>query len=240
MLQACLNGARTPAEHHALPISASEVAADAIKARAAGAEALHVHPRSPDGAESLMAADIAATVQAVRKAAPGMPVGVATGAWIEPDPKRRVALINSWTVLPDYASVNLCEDGAADVIDVLIAKGIGVEAGIWNMEDAHLFVRLPTMNKALRILLEMQSDNAAEATAMFTATRAILQEAGAIAPILLHGEGGSVWPMVRLAHAQGHDTRVGLEDGLHLPNGKVAADNLEIITAAQRIIGGAT
>jgi uncharacterized protein (DUF849 family) len=238
LLQACLNGARALVEHHALPISPAAIAADAIAARAAGANALHVHPRDSDGAESLWASDIAATVRAVREAVPGMPVGVATGAWVEPDPDRRLALIEGWDVLPDYASVNLSEVGAAAVIDVLVRKGVGVEAGIWNVDDAAYFVRLPTMNHVLRVLVEMQSNDGSEATAMYRATRKVLDDAGATAPILLHGEGGSVWPMVQLARSERLDTRIGLEDGLHLPNGLIAACNAELITAARAILDG--
>lgn len=236
MLQACLNGARARAEHTALPITPAEIAADAVAARAAGAMALHVHPRDRNGAESLRAHDIAETVLAVRKAVPGMPVGVATGAWVEPDPDRRVAFIREWQVLPDYASVNLSEEGASAVIDALLIIGVGVEAGIWHDDDAARFTRLPSMNKVLRILIEMQADKAAEATTMYHATRQILQDAGAAAPILLHGEGGSVWPMVQLSLAMGHDTRVGLEDGLHLPDGTIAKDNAEIIASACTIL----
>ena len=44
-VKACLNGGRTRAEHHAVPQSAAELALDAVAARAAGAFAVHVHPR---------------------------------------------------------------------------------------------------------------------------------------------------------------------------------------------------
>ena len=241
MLQACLNGARKASEHAALPITPAEIAADARLAWAAGAEALHIHPRGAMGEESLDAADIATTLQAVRAAVPDMPVGVATGAWIEPDPARRVAAIERWQVLPDYASVNLCEEGAPGVMAVLIAKGVGVEAGVWSVADAEAFVRLPVRNSVLRILLEMQEQDGAEAAATYRAARAVLERAGfdragTRVPVLLHGEGGSVWPMVSLAASEGLDTRVGLEDGLHLPNGTIARDNADIVAAARHVI----
>src|SRR5215468_1200771 len=46
LLQACLNGSRTPGEHPALPISPLELARDAQRVIAAGAHALHIHPRN--------------------------------------------------------------------------------------------------------------------------------------------------------------------------------------------------
>ncbi len=49
---------------------------------AAGAEAIHLHPRRTDGGESLLAADVGAAVAAVRQAFPDTPVGVSTALWI--------------------------------------------------------------------------------------------------------------------------------------------------------------
>lgn len=211
---------------------------DAMRAREAGAEALHVHPRSINGEESLAAADIAATLMAVRKAVPGMPVGVATGAWIETDVARRVALIAGWTSLPDYASVNLSEDGAFEVLDMLLHIGVGIEAGIWDEADAQRFIAYAKRANVLRILIELQSDDGEAATAQYHATRAILNEAGVGAPILLHGEGGSVWPMIHLAYAERLDTRVGLEDGVLMPDGERATDNAALVGAARLIMQG--
>ena len=62
-------------------------------------------------------------------------MGVSTGAWIEPDLERRVELIAGWSA-PDYASVNLSEDGADDVMRALLGAGVGIEAGVWSVEDA--------------------------------------------------------------------------------------------------------
>jgi len=65
------------------------LAAEARGALDAGAGALHLHPRAPDGRESLAASDIAAAIAAVRAACPGVALGVSTGAWIERDVARR-------------------------------------------------------------------------------------------------------------------------------------------------------
>ena len=46
-----------------------------------------MHPRDRDGRETLDPDVIDAAVREVR-AACGVPVGVSTGAWIEPDPPR--------------------------------------------------------------------------------------------------------------------------------------------------------
>lgn len=52
-LQAALNGDRTKAEHAATPISVEQLARDAAACVAAGAPAIHLHPRDPEGRETL-------------------------------------------------------------------------------------------------------------------------------------------------------------------------------------------
>jgi uncharacterized protein (DUF849 family) len=75
MLQSCLNGGLSKSAHHGVPTSASELASDAVAVLAAGAEELHIHVRAEDGAETLEPSAVAKTIQAVRRAAPGMPIG---------------------------------------------------------------------------------------------------------------------------------------------------------------------
>jgi hypothetical protein len=43
--------------------------------------------------------------------------------------------------LPDFAGVNFHEPGAVQTCRLLVEKGVGVEAGIWNTEAAHRFRR---------------------------------------------------------------------------------------------------
>jgi hypothetical protein len=73
MLQACLNGARTRSECPHLPVSPRELAEAAAAAAAAGAADVHLHPKAPDGCDSLEAAHVDAAVAAVRAAVPGVP-----------------------------------------------------------------------------------------------------------------------------------------------------------------------
>lgn len=74
---------------------------------------------------------------------------------------------------------------------------------------------------------------AAETT--YRETRAILKAAGILASVLLHGEGRSAWAMVAPAVVDGLDTRIGLEDILHLPDGGTASDNAALVAAARRL-----
>ena len=237
MLQACLNGGLLKAAHHGVPTSASELACDAVAVLAAGAEELHIHVRAEDGAETLEPSAVAKTIQAVRRAAPGMPTGVGTGAWIMPGGRRRHRHIRDWKEKPDYASVNLGEADAPEVIDLLVAGGIGVEAGIWNRQDAERFVAQIDFEKCLRVLVEMTSGNGDEALREAHQIFSKLDRANCALPVLLHGEAGSVWPCVREAWRLNLSTRIGFEDGVHLPNGIVAADNADLVRAAIQLRG---
>ena len=122
---------------------------------AAGAGAIHVHVRDETWQRvSRGPADVANTIDAIRMSCPDIPIGIGTGAWIIPDLRRRLSVIRSWSTLPDFASVNLHEAGAAQVIELLLERGVGVEAGIWNAPAAVSLVRSGLADACLRILLE--------------------------------------------------------------------------------------
>jgi len=233
LIEACLNGSRRPGEHPALPVTPRAVARDARSAAAAGAGALHVHPKDDAGADSVGPVEVAAVVAAVREAVPGVPVGVTTGAWARPDVRERVAAVRAWTVLPDFASVNWHEDGADDVAAALLDRGVGVEAGLWHLEGVARWQASPQRDRSLRVLLELP-DGLDEAGTDAEAGR-LLAAVGSRVPVLLHGEGSSCWPALRLATRRGLDTRIGLEDVLVLPDGSVAPGNAALVGAATTI-----
>jgi len=230
LLQACLNGDRAAG----VPRSPEELARAAQGAVAAGAAALHVHPRAGDGRESLDGADIAAALAAIRAAVPGVPVGVSTGAWIVPDVTARLNAIAGWTVRPDCASVNLSEAGSVEVGRALLAAGIGIEAGLATAEDAAALVASGWAARCLRVLLEPQEPYSAAALATADACARLLDSHDLRPPRLLHGCDRTVWPVLDAALARGLDIRIGLEDTLFLPNGALAPDNAALVAAARR------
>lgn len=113
LLEAALNGGRSPDQHSAIPVSAAQIAAAAQESAAAGAGAVHFHVRDGDGRETLAAAWVARAVAEMRKHR--VPFGVSTGAWIISDPARRLRAVEEWTVLPDFVSINFHEEGAAEL-----------------------------------------------------------------------------------------------------------------------------
>ncbi|MFI6939770.1 3-keto-5-aminohexanoate cleavage protein [Streptomyces sp. NPDC050418] len=236
-LQICPNGSRGPADGAAVPMSPEDMARSAARAVSAGARDVHVHPKSPCGQDTLSPRAVAATIQAIRSLVT-VPVGVTTGAWAEPDPGRRIEQIRSWTVLPDHASVNWHEEGAEEVAAVLLERGVAVEAGLWSGTDGTArFLTSPLAARVVRVLAEVTDTSAASAAATADALLAGIGSAHG-RPVLLHGEEGGAWPVLRLALERGLAARIGLEDTLLLPDGRRARDNAELVTHALRLAGG--
>jgi uncharacterized protein (DUF849 family) len=235
LIKACLNGSRAPRAHPALPLHPIELAAAARDAVAAGAGALHIHPRRADGRQSLEPDDVAAAVAAVRAACPGVPLGVTTIAWAEPDLARRLALVRAWaTSRPDFASVNFSEAGAADICAALLANGIKVEAGLMLLDDARRLIESGLASRCVRLLIEPDEPESTAALATVEAIEALLDGAGIQAPRLLHGVDATAWPLLDAALRRGYATRIGLEDTLSMPDGSPARDNAQLMAEARK------
>jgi uncharacterized protein (DUF849 family) len=224
VLQACLNG-----DHEAgVPRSPEELAEAARACVAAGAVSLHAHPRDPEGHESLDPADIAAAVRVLREAAPGVEISFSTGLWITGgDVDVRARLISEWTEAPDLVSLNLSEEGWRDLAEVVTARGIGIEAGLWTARDAEVLAESGVQVR--RVLVEPRSENADEAVAMARDIDAALDRVFVRAPRLHHGVGMATWAVLDAAVPIGREIRIGLEDVLTLPDGRRAPDNAALV-----------
>ena len=233
IIQACVNGARPNDYHPKLPVTAEAVALDGASCISAGAAELHIHPRGPDGRESLMAVDEA--IRAVRIRSPGTLIGVSTGTWIEGDEQRTRNCIAAWRELPDYASVNLSEADAPDVIALLDRMGVGVEAGLATVADARRFVAIPNCHRVFRILIEPGEQQVEQADKIADGIEQVLGKANVRRQTLLHGCDRTVWHFVERARQRRWSTRVGLEDGCHLANGDIASGNADLVANALRM-----
>lgn len=234
-LKACVNGAREPREHGALPVTADELARDARRVAAAGAQAIHLHVKNDQGVDTFDAVLTDAAVRAVRAAVPGLRIGVTTGAWAAPDPLERSAAIRRWTMQPDFASVNWHEEGAEQIARTLLERGIGVEAGLWHAEAVTAWLDSPLRSRCFRVLVELPDGlDAAETVA--EADRLVRMIDGRQTQILLHGEGSSCWAAIEYAGSRRLATRIGLEDTLSMTGGSVAVDNASLVRAARELL----
>lgn len=236
LLQVCVNGARDLAQHPALHADPGLAAADAARAVAAGARAIHMHPKDAEGRDSMAPEDVTAWVRAFRAACPRTPLGVTTGAWIEPDVDRRIHAIARWTDLPDFASVNWHEAGAGRVADMLQRRGVRFEAGIWNASGLAAWRESPARAECIRVLIELPDEAADVVRDHAEGLIAHVRAEQADIAILLHGEEQSAWPALVLAAELGLDSRIGLEDTLTLPDGHPAFDNAALVRAAAALV----
>jgi uncharacterized protein (DUF849 family) len=234
MLQCCPNGTRSAVDHPAVPLSADQISRTATEVVELDVRSLHLHPRDVRGMETLDGSDVAATVAAVRSVVPGVEIGVSTGAWIQPDPERRRDIVSAWAGLaagrPDLASVNVHEEGWAAVCAALHAAGVGIELGVFHRRAAEVLRATGIPPGTVRVLAEVQDDG--------TATDLLDALAWTPVPLLLHGQNANTWSVLRHALAHGLDTRIGLEDTLHLPDGTRAGSNAELVRHAQTIGAG--
>jgi uncharacterized protein (DUF849 family) len=228
-LKACVNGARTPEEHPALPVTPEQLAEAAVAVHQAGAQAVHMHPKDSEGVDSLSATAVEAAVAAVRHAVPGLPLGVTTGYWALPDPLGRLEAVEAWAELPDFASVNWHEPGAEELARLLLKKGVGVEAGLFHAEAAAAWASSELAEHCMRVMIELPADGDVDTA---DALLAVVGAAQSSVPVLLHGLDESCWPLLQHAGVRGVQARIGLEDTLLLPDGSTAPDNEALVAAA--------
>jgi uncharacterized protein (DUF849 family) len=231
LLQACLNGGCDRETHPRCPVTPSDLSADAIAAVAAGAELVHVHPRDREGNETLDPEEVSHIVQTLRETVDAF-IGVTTGAWIVPDVAERLRAIAEWRVLPDFASVNFHEEGAAAVASALLDRNVGVEAGLWNAEAAEALVVSGLAERCARVLIEPTEPTTEEALATVAAIEQVLDAGAPDVPRLLHGKDATAWDLVAEAGKRGYDTRIGLEDTIRMLDGKMAGGNADLVRAA--------
>ena len=235
-LKAAINGARPAQANPALPTTPEQIARDAQAVVAAGANAIHFHVRSEQGIESLAPEDVARCLNAVREAVPTTPLGISTGDWIVPDADERLKLINQWTVLPDFVSVNFHEENADKIARGLHDRGVGIELGLTFPFSTEIALAKGWGERCLRILLEPMEQDVAAALVTVAEIERLLDEAKTSAPRLLHGGENTAWPLLTQSAEWGYQCRIGFEDTLYLPTGEPAQDNAHMIRSALALI----
>lgn len=232
-LQAAINGARERGSHPQLPTTVHAMGVAAAAVVNAGAESIHMHVRNVEELESIESAAVAACLSEVRRNVPNIPAGVSTGAWIVPDPAERLRLVEAWSVLPDFASVNFHEAGAVELAQLLRERGIGIEAGLSNLKAARVFIESGLASVSLRLLIEPFEPTVDQALRNVDLIEEHLQAAKITTPRLLHGTDATCWPILTEAYRRGHSTRIGFEDTFFDPDGHRASDNAALVRIAR-------
>ena len=235
-VQVALNG---DGKHPAVPRTADQIAQDAKWAIVAGAQSVHVHAFDDDGTETLDGNACAKVLRAIRRECPGVPISLTTSAAIVGDPARRLAIVSSWTELPDLVTANQGEQGIIPLCELLMSCGVELEAGLLSADDARKFVAAPRHLRWRRVLIEPLDADPDEA----------IRHAGEMEDILLagaigleqvhHGYGVACWAVNQRAIARGHGIRTGFEDVTVLPDGQEAESNAQLVEAAVSMIESA-
>ncbi|MEQ1832150.1 MAG: 3-keto-5-aminohexanoate cleavage protein [Candidatus Eisenbacteria bacterium] len=232
-LQVALNGDRV---HPAAPRTPAAIAEAARAAVAAGAHSVHVHAFDDAGDETLHAEACARTLRAIRALCPGTPISLTTSATIVPDAAHRQRRIDAWYELPDLVTANQGEPGIVELSESLLARGVGIEAGLLTVSDAHAFVRSGLAPRCRRVLIEPLDEDVEAAVQHAAAMEAVVVAAGITLEQVHHGYGPACWAVNQRALERGHGIRTGLEDVTVLSDGTPAGGNAELVQAAAGLI----
>jgi uncharacterized protein (DUF849 family) len=236
MIEVAINGIRSKGEHPGIPLMPDEIVQDVVTVAKEGAEAVHLHVRNAYGEETLEPAWVNHILTRLRSHVPQLPVGISTGEWIEPDLRKRLDTLRNWEVLPDFVSVNLHEEGFQEVVAIMLEKGIGLEAGVYDQKAAKALVESNFSKRCLQVLIEPQEQNLLAAQRTVISVMQVLAEGRITTPKLLHGFDATTWPLIEMASQKGFDTRIGLEDCLFLPGGEPAEDNAALLRVTRKLV----
>jgi uncharacterized protein (DUF849 family) len=232
-LQAALNGDRI---HPAAPRNPAAIAEAARTAVDAGAQSVHVHAFDDAGRETLEGAACAKVLRTIRALCPETPISLTTSAAIVGDPEERFNLVEAWKEMPDLVTANQGEPGIAQLCELLLSRGVGIEAGLLSIEDARTFVRSGLAGRCRRVLIEPLDADPDAAVQHAATMEDIVVSSGIKLEQVHHGYGIACWAVNRRGLDRGHGIRTGLEDVTLLPDSTEARDNADLVAAAVRLI----
>jgi uncharacterized protein (DUF849 family) len=232
-LQAALNGDRL---HPAAPRTPTGIAEAARAAVDAGAQSVHVHAFDDAGQETLDGAACAKVLRAIRALCPETPISLTTSATIVEDPGERLTIVESWKEMPHLVTANQGESGIVELCELLLSRGVEIEAGLLSIEDARAFVLSGLAERCRRVLIEPLDADPDTAVQHAARIEDFVVSAGIALEQVHHGYGIACWAVNRRGLERGHGIRTGLEDVTLLPDGTQARDNADLVSTAARLI----
>ena len=236
LIKIALNGARPKKQNKYIPQSLDEIRKEVKLLFENGHKVFHIHCYDEKGNESLKPEDVNSLVSSIKSISHEIQIGISSGDWIEPDLAKRKSYIKAWLHLPDFISVNMIEEDAIEISELLISKGVKIEAGLNEKKAAEKFFESGLYKDCFRILIEPEPEKLKEAIECIDEIEEVLDRDGVEAPRLLHGFNSVSWDILREAKRRGYDSRIGMEDTIYLENGEPVKSNLELINYAQKIL----
>jgi uncharacterized protein (DUF849 family) len=239
LIKIALNGARPKKENKFIPQSLSEIEREVKLLYENGNKVFHIHCYDEDGNESLKPNDVNKLVALVKNISAEIQIGISSGDWIEPDLEIRKSYIKAWDKVPDFISVNMIEDDAIEISELLLSKGVKIEAGLNEKKAAEKFVESALIKDCYRILIEPEPEVFSQALETINEIEEVLNRYGIEIPRLLHGFNNVAWEILKEANRRGYDSRIGMEDTIYKANGETVKSNLELINYAHEILSAA-
>lgn len=128
------------------------------------------------------------------------------------------------------------EEGILELCELLIGRGVGIEAGLLSLNDARIFVESGIAPRCVRAMVEPLNPDPKDAVTLAEAIERTLADADIQLEQVHHGDGIASWSVNRRAVAHGHGIRTGLEDTPVLPDGRTASGNAELVAAAMSLL----
>ena len=241
----------------AIPYTPEEYAAEAKRARDAGASVVHIHARYPDGTPSYRVEEYRAITQAILSEAPDLIINYSTGAVGIPMEER----VHQITALkPELGALNMgsmtyakysskrkalifdfvFSNPFSDIIFLLEQmNSVSVKPECECFDTGHIGNVMPLIDMGL-LATPIQFSLILGVLGGAPATAANLTHMSSILPTPstweVIGIGREQWKLVTAAASLGGNVRVGLEDNFYLPSGEMASSNGDLVAAAAKIV----
>ena len=239
------NGARKSKDDHpGIPLTTDELADCAESILDAGASIMHVHVRDDGGGHSLDVARYRAAIDAIReRVGDDLVIQATTEACGIYRPDQQMQVVRE--LQPEAVSVALreicpdesTESRATDFYHWMSAQGVMAQHILYSTDDLQRFASLceagviPDKRPFVLFVLGRYSDNLVGDPAELDALLAESTDAIAWAVCCF---GATEQEAARKAAGSGGHARVGFENNLFLPDGKVAPDNAALVALAAR------
>ncbi|TNF28385.1 MAG: 3-keto-5-aminohexanoate cleavage protein [Deltaproteobacteria bacterium] len=261
VITCAITGVLTDPGRHPVPVTPEELAAEAVRARDAGASVIHVHFRRQEpgmGRFPSWEPDVAAAcVDAIRAAAPDLLVNMSTGV-IGPDIAGPLACLRR--VRPELAALNagslnylkatqagkwawppILFDNPVEKVkaffDAMAEVGTVPECECFDtgiLRSVDLYRQTGMLTGPLHVSLVMGVASGMPAKASWLPLLLEEMPEGAHWQSIVIGR-AEVWDVHRKTAELGGDLRTGLEDTFYLPDGARATSNGPLIEALAKV-----
>lgn len=258
IITAALSGvAASRQQCEAIPYTPEEYAAEARRARDAGASVVHLHARYPDGSPSYRVEEYRTISDAILAEVPDIIINFSTGA-VNVAKEERIAHIVE--LKPEIGALNMgsmtyakySEKRKEMIFDFVFENRfetityflkamneVGVKPECECFDTGHVYNAVPLIDMGLlkppvQFSLILGVLGGAPADARTLAHMASLVPQPATWEVI--GISRKQWMLVSAAVSLAGNVRVGLEDNFYLPDGNMASSNGDLVAAAAELV----